>query len=346
MMKIVSSMIALFALFGPSAGAGHVRECNDCLTLQGMSAPPQGSAFAEIDCSGPCSNICPILSCGTSCEYGRQRADACELCACNPSLPPPITGIDCIMEQPSCEGYNYICPKITEVTNCNQGGIPGYTTFRISVVIKPNADVSNLYAIYGDDYGNNLFIPRAYQTSINYGSNIGGVNSFFLDSYPNIMYDSWLTIGLSSGNLNNKLSSIGIDFNKWDEHNDLNINNGGVFVMDPQETIVQGREYLLGQITVRQNSNPSMIVNVQGKTKHHGNTWNENGIVFNLNSPDNINHEKVPENCNIWYDGCNTCIANNGVISSCSHILCMTEDLSRCLSYTNPNLETNPTSGH
>ena len=76
MMKIVSSMIALFALFGPSAGAGHVRECNDCLTLQGMSAPPtiEGSA-SEIDCSGPCSNICPILSCGTSCEYGRQRAD-------------------------------------------------------------------------------------------------------------------------------------------------------------------------------------------------------------------------------------------------------------------------------
>ena len=322
---------------------GDLRQCNDCLTLRGMSSSSGESSFANIDCSVPCSNdgdiynICPSLSCGNYCQYGHMvDVSGCQLCQCIQSLPPPITGIDCILEQPSCSGYQYICPKITEVTNCNQGGIDGYTTFRISVVIKPGADVTNLYALYGDEYGNNIFLPRAYQTSINYGSNIGGVNPFFLESYPNVMYDSWLTIGISNGNLNNKLSSIGIDFNKWDENHDLDITNGGVFVMDPEETIVQGREYLIGQITVVENSNPSMIVNVQGKTKHSGNTWNENGIVFDLISPQNINHDNVPINCDIWYDGCNTCMVNNGIIGSCSHIICITEDINRCLSYVSP----------
>ena len=83
-----------------------------------------------------------------------------------------------------------------------------------------------------------LHVPRAYQSSINYGSNIGGVNPFFIDSFPDTRYDSWLTIGLNGGNLNNKLSSIGIDFNSWTETNDLEASNGAVFVMDPEEVIV------------------------------------------------------------------------------------------------------------
>ena len=40
--------------------------------------------------------------------------------------------------------------------------------------------------------------------------------------------------------------------------------------MDPTEKIVAGNEYLLAQITVRQNTNPTVILNVQGKTINTG----------------------------------------------------------------------------
>jgi hypothetical protein len=246
----------------------------------------------------------------------------------------PNSEDECPVEQPSCNHYNYICPKITEITTCSEGGIDGYTTFQLSVIVKPNVDVKNIYAIYGDTY-TLMHIPRAYQSSINYGSNIGGVNPFFINSFADTVYDSWLTVGISDGNLNNKLSSIGIDFNEWSEINDLDTTNGAVFVMDPEEKVVSGSEYLLAQLTVRKNSNPSMVINVQGKKHSQRNgAWTESNVMFNLVSPESVNSVTIPTNCVIWYDGCNTCMVNNGHIGICTDMVCVANDSVRCLRYS------------
>ncbi len=245
----------------------------------------------------------------------------------------PIIEDECPIQQPSCNQYHYICPKITEISTCNKGGIDSFTTFRLSVIVKPNVDVKNIYAIYGDA-NTIMHIPESYQSSIDYGSNIGGVNPFFINTFPDTAYDSWLTIGLSDGNLDNKISSIGIDFNDWTETNGLETSNGAVFVMDPEEVIVTDNEYLLAQLTVRENSNPSMVLNVQGKKHLQGNgAWSESNIRFDLISPQSVN--QISNNCVIWYDGCNTCIVNNGHIGTCTEMVCITQDNVRCLRYSN-----------
>lgn len=250
-----------------------------------------------------------------------------------------ICGDICPIQQPSCEGYTYLCPKITEVTNCNDDGIDGYTTFRLSVVMKDNPNINNLYALYGNENNEALHLPYAYQSSVNYGSNIGGVNPFIISTYPETKYDSWLTIGISDGNVNNDLSSVGIDFNGWDEQHDLDIIDGAIFLMDPTEKIVSGNEYLLAQITVRRNSNPRVILNVQGKTNGLYNSdlkdksWSENGIIFDLISP-TIDTNRIPRGCIIWYDGCNTCMVNdNGETGVCTEMLCEKTDIPGCLRY-------------
>ena len=113
-----------------------------------------------------------------------------------------------------------------------------------------------------------LHLPPAYQSSFNYGSNLGGINPFIMNIYPDTKYDSWLTIGLSDGDNNNDLSSIGVNFEDWSEEKSLDVTNGAIFLMDPEEKIVDGDEYLLGQMTVRENSNPIVVLNVQGKTSN------------------------------------------------------------------------------
>lgn len=248
-----------------------------------------------------------------------------------------FSGVMCPLQQPSCEGYSYLCPKLTEVTNCNRDGIEGYTTFRLSVVTKPNMNIQNLYALYGDGDGEPLHLPPAYQSSFNYGSNIGGVNPFIINTYPDTKYDSWLTIGLSDGDISNDLSSVGIDFTGWSEEKSLDITDGALFLMDPTEKIVDGDEYLLAQITVRENSNPTVILNVQGKTTltdgpTSERSWTERNIRYDLISPQ-MDDTRIPNGCIIWYDGCNSCMVNRGTTSVCTEMECSSYDTPSCLRY-------------
>jgi hypothetical protein len=285
----------------------------------------------------PPVNVCPEVMCMMYCEFGNVIDDnGCQMCQCNEALPPPITNSDCILTQPSCDDYTYVCPKMTEVTNCNMGGIEGYTTFRLSVIIKDNMNIKNIYAIYGDREGN-MYLPPAYQSDTKTNHNIGGVEPFIKNLNPDTNYDSWLTIGLTDGDTDNKLSAVGIDFNEWTDTNGINIDNGGVFVMNPVINIVEGNEYILGQISVRTGTEYIVVLNIQGKTIDNSiyESWSEQNIRFNLISPQNIIHDTIPNNCKTWYDGCNTCMVNNGVLGACSKVMCFREDMPRCLQYTN-----------
>ena len=43
----------------------------------------------------------------------------------------------------------------------------------------------------------------------------------------------------------------------------------------------------------------------------------------------------IPNNCNSWYDGCNICSVSNGIIRTCTRIMCFSEDEPYCITYDN-----------
>ena len=54
------------------------------------------------------------------------------------------------IQEQNCEGNTYVCPIVREITHCSTGGIPGYTTYELSLQVI-NEDVYNIYALFGDN---------------------------------------------------------------------------------------------------------------------------------------------------------------------------------------------------
>jgi len=240
----------------------------------------------------------------------------------------------------------YVCPKITEITDCGENGLDGYSTYRLSLIIK-NPNVKNIYAIYGDDETSPkpMIIPPAYQSIINFNSNIGGVLPAIINIDPDAQYDSWLTIGITDGNIDNEVMTVGIDFSTWTETSGIHTTDGAVFTMDPEINIVDGDEYVIAQITIPNMRSVELTLNAQGKTKceEHNNcnkdnrAWKQEGIIFDIEPPSNNPHS-IPPACVSWYDGCNNCQVTNGQIGACTRMMCFRVDNPRCTRFE--------TSGH
>ena len=237
----------------------------------------------------------------------------------------------------------FVCPKITEITDCGENGLDGYSTYRLSLIVK-NPNIKNIYAIYGDEDNSPkpMIIPPAYQSIINFNSNIGGVLPAIVNIDPDTQYDSWLTIGITDGNADNEVSVVGIDFTSWTETSGIHTTNGAVFTMDPEVSVVDGDEYIVAQITIPNTRSVELILNAQGKTKCEecnpdNNSWKQENIIFDISPPTN-NLNTIPQSCATWYDGCNTCQVVNGQIGSCTRMMCFREDNPRCISFQ--------TSGH
>ena len=287
---------------------------------------------------------CPDVMCMMFCPDGNQIDDnGCQLCQCNDPTP---QSQECPLTQPPCEGYNYVCPKITEITHCNMNGINGHTTYQLSLVVQENKNVKNIYAIYGntkEEETLTMSFPPVYQSPIYQGQNLGGVSVYMKTMFPDTSYDSWLTIGLTNGDPQGEISSIGIDFTQWDESTSLDINNGAVFLMDPSNTDLteQGNDIVIAHITIPTYTSPTIVVSVQGKTIDYlpndvgGQSWTEKNILFPIVSPVYNDPNTVPENCVSWFDGCNTCSVNNGMLGGCTRMMCFREDTPRCLQYSN-----------
>ena len=238
----------------------------------------------------------------------------------------PIPYLDCNSE--------YVCPKVTEVTQCSDGGISGYTTYQLSLVIK-NPNVKNIYAMYGDDtpVDNTMEIPPAYQGSRIFNNNIGGIAPEIIAINHDAMYDSWLTIGLTNGDPLNKIASVGIDFNSWTEDNPIHTTDGAIFITNPDEIVIAGSEYIMAQITIPTGVTENVIINVQGRLDNLE-SWNEYQIEFDLESPRVVNPNIIPMNCISWYDGCNTCQVRNGQMGRCTRLMCFREDNPYCLEFS------------
>ncbi len=330
--------------------ADNYLDCDDCLIKQRKGI--------NIACPETCSltsvSVCPDVMCDMYCVNGFQKnKDNCDICRCNDhpiAIDPPISidpvppvtinptdSNECDIPYQECNNL-YACPKITEITQCSHGGLDGYTTYRLSIVLKPNMNIKNIYALYGSEDSQknvHMIIPASKQVENSFGSNLGGVSDSIININPDSVFDSWITIGITNGNINNDINSIGIEFSEWDESHDLNIDNGAVFLMDPNLLMDTTREIILGQFTIPTGESRSGKINIQGKflTNYHivaDNSWKEENIEFTLNQPNNIINE-IPTNCNVWYDGCNTCRVNSGVLGACTRIMCFREDDPYCM---------------
>ena len=201
--------------------------------------------------------------------------------------------------------------------------------------------IQNVYAIYGDT-DTMMILPPAMNINSVFGANIGGVSPEIIQINPDSRYDSWVTVGETDGNINNNVDTIGISFDEWSETRGLSIMNGAIFLMNPDITMNIGVEIVVGQFTIRTGTTESVILNFQGKyTDEHlrgnalDNSWREEQVEFILIP---VIADNIPNDCIMWYDGCNQCVVNNGVIGSCTKLMCFTEDEPNCLNYK--------TSGH
>ena len=87
----------------------------------------------------------------------------------------------------------------------------------------------NVYSIFGDE-GHLLSVPAAHQvTTAKFGVDIGGVKPAFFAYVPEARYDSWLTVSVGDGAVEDRLSSVGIDFGAWTADARLESSGGAIF---------------------------------------------------------------------------------------------------------------------
>jgi len=159
------------------------------------------------------------------------------------------------------------------VTTAVDGAPAGWTTYRMSATLKGTA--SNAYTIYGKSTGS-LSLPAAYQCATPFGANTGGTNPAFWAVANNAalgfaQYDSWLSAGLTDGDAAGALSSIGIDWGGWTADAGIEVTDGAVFWMSPDDA--PGGDVVVAQLTVTAGTSGTMTGGMQGRSST-GEDWN------------------------------------------------------------------------
>jgi len=167
----------------------------------------------------------------------------------------------------------------------------GYTTYALWLRALPGADVGTIYTIYGDSH-TQMTMPPAFQADAPFGCDIGGVNPAFFAYSSAAASDSWLSVGVTGGNTNGDIASIGINFDSWSETTPMAVSDGAVFWMDPlnaPQDPMTGGPVQIGQITTPTGTTWNAVVSAQGKNKMLAahKDWEDRGIVFtnDANSP-------------------------------------------------------------
>jgi len=351
-----SASIPVAAAAGGRCASGFCENQSDCpQCAAGSTCSVQPGMMCAGTCYGTCSMppsvpvpVCSDVMCMMYCNNGYVKDNnGCDICQCNEPIPPipPIHPVDPIIPEPpdsSCiipyiECNNiYACAKVTEITSCSIGGIDGYVTYQLSIRLKPNKNIKNIFAVYGSNIDNTpMLIPKSKQLNDIYGSNVGGIAPGIININPESRYDSWLTIGTTDGNINNNINTIGIPFETWNDHTDLIISDGAIFLMNPNQQMDIGNDIVIAQLTIPINSIETGYINIQGKFIDDKSSWIEENIDFTLQQSNILSINNIPINCISWYDGCNTCTALYGVINSCTKLMCFINDDAYCLEYSN-----------
>ncbi len=166
-----------------------------------------------------------------------------------------------------------LTPHTTSLTTVlATDGVNGYTTYQLAVTLGPAAE--NIYTVYGDTTHGPLVLPAAYQVAAPFGADLGGVNPQFLPMMPDAGYDSWLTVGTTTGN-SGEISSIGIPFASWTADTGITATNGAVFWMDPNAAPSSGT-IVVGQLTVRTGSTMLPVeMDAQGHSRFGVPDWDD-----------------------------------------------------------------------
>lgn len=162
-----------------------------------------------------------------------------------------------------------------------------YTIYQITLHLSDAAE--SAYTIFGTDE-QRLSFPAAYQCAAPFGVDVAGVNPTFFQvantaATGYAQYDSWLTVGLTEGDSSSLISSIGIDFQSWDEDHELlsdSATGGAVFCMNPdsaESLLSTERTLVIAQLTVSASSASHPVrFAAQGRSHERGDDWVENCI--------------------------------------------------------------------
>ena len=114
----------------------------------------------------------------------------------------------------------------------------------------------------------------------------GGTNPAFWAINADSQYDSWLTVGVTQGNVHNDVSSIGIDWETWTLDSELTVDNGAVFWMDPDLATDQNNPEIartvLGQLTIPTGVPATALINAQGRSFEEHEDWEEIGMEIHF----------------------------------------------------------------
>ena len=177
-------------------------------------------------------------------------------------------------------------------------GIEGHSTFRLALELQ--GDALDVYSIYGIA-GHPMTIPPAFHTAPPFGVDVGGVSPLIYAlqraDAPGAAageFDSWLTVGLTEGS-GPELTSIGIQWPSWTDSTGLEVTDGSVFWLDPNDgpsrddrdgpkgSASSGGAIVVAQLTVPNDQTFSATLNAQGHRmadKGALTSWNEMDIEF------------------------------------------------------------------
>jgi hypothetical protein len=179
-------------------------------------------------------------------------------------------------------GHNRFFSGVTPITETLEASKDGYTTYQLKLVL--GEDEVNCYTIFGDPHpDHHMIMPAAFQAAAPFGANMGGTNPAFWPIMADTQFDSWLTVGLTEGDTAGAISSIGVDWGAWTEEAGIEVDDGAVFWMSPDDA-PRVREVVIAQLTLPSGvAEWSAVVNAQGRsTSGEGEDWDVYNMRFGM----------------------------------------------------------------
>jgi len=201
---------------------------------------------------------------------------------------PPITTT--ITSAITCDTFyetseTFVVPSYQLIGTNNISGTV-YDTYRL-YLDGTGSTSSGLHTIYGNS-GNTMVFPPAYNEPSPFGTDIGGMSTAFFPINPNSEWDSWLTVGLTDGNITSELSSVGLDFSThWGSgyQTSLSGSSAAVFWLDPNSgPLFSSGRVCVAQITIPTGTTFNVKLNAQGRSVS-GEDWYQEDIEFTNGTP-------------------------------------------------------------
>lgn len=205
---------------------------------------------------------------------------------CKQALPPPSPPTNPFGPSPSPappsagdtnSNLQAIVPVVTQVSSSVDHS---HTTVRLTV--KLSAVAKNVYTMYGAE-GLTMSIPAAYQVAEPFGANIGGTNAQFAQFKPESKFDSWLTLGVTTGS-GTAIGSVGIPWKQWTGTSGFSTTNGAIFYMNPNHGPT-ARSVVVAQLTYKKGVHSKFVANFAGQLTHstHGDgNYHEKAVTWML----------------------------------------------------------------